>query len=105
MYRVPTVLLAPRGSRPGSGCEGSPGTRNNQALFTMDVSLSFLKIKTEFSRQRISYTSLDQWNDLSEAIKGPISLNAFKAKPSDHLRAAAIVFNILYIDFSPRAAT
>lgn len=44
---------------------------------------------------------LDQCNDLSEAIKAPISSNAFKAKLSDHLRAAVIVFNILYIDFSP----
>lgn len=44
---------------------------------------------------------LDQCNDLSEAIRTPISSNAFKAKLLDHLRAAAIVFNILYIDFSP----
>ena len=48
---------------------------------------------------------LDQWNDLSEAIKAPISLNAFKAKLLDHLRATVIVFNILYIDFSLWAAT
>lgn len=99
VYWILVVLPSPA---PNQGQPERPHGKhgNNQALFTMDASFSSLKTKTEFSRQRISYMPLDQWNDLSEAIKAPISLNAFKAKLLDHLRAAVIVFNILYIDFS-----
>lgn len=83
MYKIPIVLPS---AAPDQGQAKRPLREhlNNQALFTMDVWFSFREIKTEFSRQRISYMPLDQWNDLSEAIRAPISLNAFKAKLLDH---------------------
>lgn len=43
---------------------------------------------------------LDQWKDLSEAITAPISLNAFKAKLLDQLRAA-MMFLIFCTLISP----